>query len=119
MFSELDSNIKAEAIEKIFKVQLVMQQGPRDLEEDFAFEAPQEFEMTRPNQGGPSPSPAGSPMASPMGSPLFAGGGGPAMQRNRGPVDKSPYVKKQDEPGRNDPCPCGSGKKYKKCHGAT
>ncbi len=20
-------------------------------------------------------------------------------------------------PGRNDPCPCGSGKKYKKCHG--
>ena len=22
------------------------------------------------------------------------------------------------KPGRNDPCPCGSGKKYKKCHGA-
>lgn len=22
-------------------------------------------------------------------------------------------------PGRNDPCPCGSGRKYKKCHGAT
>jgi hypothetical protein len=21
--------------------------------------------------------------------------------------------------GRNDPCPCGSGKKYKKCHGAA
>jgi preprotein translocase subunit SecA len=21
-------------------------------------------------------------------------------------------------PGRNDPCPCGSGKKYKHCHGA-
>ncbi len=25
---------------------------------------------------------------------------------------------KAAEPGRNDPCPCGSGKKYKKCHGA-
>lgn len=23
------------------------------------------------------------------------------------------------QPGRNDPCPCGSGKKYKKCHGAA
>jgi uncharacterized protein len=23
------------------------------------------------------------------------------------------------QPGRNDPCPCGSGKKYKKCHGAS
>jgi preprotein translocase subunit SecA len=21
--------------------------------------------------------------------------------------------------GRNDPCPCGSGRKYKKCHGAS
>jgi hypothetical protein len=26
---------------------------------------------------------------------------------------------KTKEPGRNDPCPCGSGKKYKKCHGIT
>lgn len=25
---------------------------------------------------------------------------------------------RQDKVGRNDPCPCGSGKKYKKCHGA-
>ncbi|MEF8797944.1 MAG: SEC-C metal-binding domain-containing protein [Candidatus Bipolaricaulota bacterium] len=24
----------------------------------------------------------------------------------------------EDEPGRNDPCPCGSGKKYKYCCGA-
>ncbi|OYU77330.1 MAG: zinc chelation protein SecC, partial [Burkholderiales bacterium PBB5] len=23
-----------------------------------------------------------------------------------------------EQPGRNDPCPCGSGKKFKKCHGA-
>jgi len=27
-------------------------------------------------------------------------------------------VIKGDKVGRNDPCPCGSGKKYKKCHGA-
>ncbi len=25
----------------------------------------------------------------------------------------------EDIPGRNDPCPCGSGRKYKKCHGAA
>ncbi|SDM20410.1 preprotein translocase subunit SecA [Sediminibacillus halophilus] len=29
---------------------------------------------------------------------------------------KKPYVK-TDTVGRNDPCPCGSGKKYKNCHG--
>lgn len=31
---------------------------------------------------------------------------------------KSRTVVKEKEPGRNDPCPCGSGKKYKKCCGA-
>jgi preprotein translocase subunit SecA len=32
---------------------------------------------------------------------------------------KSETVKREGEKvGRNDPCPCGSGKKYKKCHGA-
>jgi SEC-C motif-containing protein len=31
---------------------------------------------------------------------------------------KSPTVRYETpRPGRNDPCPCGSGKKYKKCHG--
>ncbi len=33
-----------------------------------------------------------------------------------GPVKKRP-VTIDREPGRNDPCPCGSGKKYKHCHG--
>jgi preprotein translocase subunit SecA len=40
----------------------------------------------------------------------FAGSGGTNEQQ---PVSKGPKV------GRNDLCPCGSGKKYKKCHGAA
>lgn len=28
-----------------------------------------------------------------------------------------PFVRKAEKIGRNDPCPCGSGKKYKQCHG--
>lgn len=34
------------------------------------------------------------------------------------PVKKQP-IKKDAEVGRNEPCPCGSGKKYKNCHGAV
>lgn len=30
-----------------------------------------------------------------------------------------PYVREGPKIGRNEPCPCGSRKKYKKCHGAT
>ncbi len=35
--------------------------------------------------------------------------------------DARPVTIRRDQPkvGRNDPCPCGSGKKYKKCHGAS
>lgn len=42
------------------------------------------------------------------------------MVQSRGEVEerKKP-VRKGDKVGRNDPCPCGSGKKYKKCHGRT
>jgi preprotein translocase subunit SecA len=54
-----------------------------------------------------------------------------AMQRiteskaDAGEADEKPrpkqetVVRTQPKVGRNDPCPCGSGKKYKKCHGAT
>lgn len=30
-----------------------------------------------------------------------------------------PVVRSEPKVGRNDPCPCGSGKKFKKCHGAA
>jgi preprotein translocase subunit SecA len=32
---------------------------------------------------------------------------------------QQPVRKSEGKVGRNDPCPCGSGKKYKKCHGLT
>ena len=38
------------------------------------------------------------------------------LWRTLGP--KQETVRKEATPGRNDMCPCGSGKKYKKCHGA-
>src|SRR5699024_9835518 len=40
-----------------------------------------------------------------------SGGSGEGEQAQR-----KPYVRKE-RVGRNDPCPCGSGKKYKNCHG--
>jgi len=32
---------------------------------------------------------------------------------------REPIVRDEAKVGRNDPCPCGSGRKYKKCHGAN
>jgi preprotein translocase subunit SecA len=33
------------------------------------------------------------------------------------PAKERPFVREMGKIGRNDPCPCGSGKKYKQCHG--
>ncbi|MGM0437088.1 MAG: preprotein translocase subunit SecA [Bacillota bacterium] len=40
-----------------------------------------------------------------------------AQQQNTNKQQKQQTVVKPEEPGRNDPCPCGSGKKYKRCCG--
>ena len=36
----------------------------------------------------------------------------------RAPGERLPQLNKPSDPGRNDPCPCGSGKKFKRCHEA-
>ena len=53
------------------------------------------------------------------GAVAAAGGRGPRPARAGGD-DAVVRTVRRDSPkiGRNDPCPCGSGKKYKKCHGA-
>jgi preprotein translocase subunit SecA len=52
--------------------------------------------------------------------PTIESGGG-AVQAAGAQVSSEPQPVRRAEPkvGRNEPCPCGSGKKYKKCHGAT
>jgi len=39
------------------------------------------------------------------------------IKDNQDPVQSQQRVSPTNKVGRNDPCPCGSGKKYKKCHG--
>jgi preprotein translocase subunit SecA len=56
---------------------------------------------------------AGSAGASAPRGPMI-GGGMPAAA----PAPTGTFQRQMPKVGRNDPCPCGSGKKYKKCHGA-
>ena len=84
MFASMMGRIKSDALERLFKFQLVRGEQPEP-----ESEAPKPDQLSL-NRGGES---AAAP-----------------QQRT---------VQRADEKvGRNDPCPCGSGKKYKKCHGA-
>jgi preprotein translocase subunit SecA len=40
-----------------------------------------------------------------------------AATADEAPPPAAPFVRSGEKVGRNDPCPCGSGKKYKQCHG--
>jgi preprotein translocase subunit SecA len=43
--------------------------------------------------------------------------GGPVALGSGATADTQPFVRSTQKVGRNDPCPCGSGKKFKQCHG--
>jgi preprotein translocase subunit SecA len=81
----------------------------------------------RPAPRKPTPMTLNAPSAaatSPFGAIRGSGGGVAAVAEPPRPAraggDDVVRQVKREEPkvGRNDPCPCGSGKKYKKCHGA-
>src|SRR6266550_4361027 len=50
---------------------------------------------------------------------LVGGGGGGGSTAGAGGAASATAVNPYAGVGRNDPCPCGSGKKFKKCHGAA
>jgi preprotein translocase subunit SecA len=82
------------------------------------------------NEGDAAPPPVRTPVRRPPPMTLSAGSAppasgrspmtGPPMPARTGGDDAPVKPIRRDEPkiGRNDPCWCGSGKKYKKCHGA-
>jgi len=66
---------------------------------------------TGPSGGAGASAAAASRPRIPGGMTTTTNRGGDGQPVPRQPVRVGPTV------GRNDPCPCGSGKKYKKCHG--
>jgi preprotein translocase subunit SecA len=76
--------------------------------------------MTGPAGGLPGASRRQTPMVAskPAADGLVTASEPPPPSIQRGPEPAfaaNPYA----SVGRNDPCPCGSGKKFKKCHGAA
>ncbi len=81
-----------------------------------------------PGDSGTAPAPAAAPppttsrgdaeLFAPTGGQAPGAGARPAVSSSAGPL-RAPAAAGMANVGRNDPCPCGSGKKFKKCHGAA
>ncbi len=78
---------------------------------------PQIIGAPLPRAGAP---PGQKQQASKAASSPYSGAPAPSnpLQRGGAPTAGRPVVKTEEKIGRNEPCPCGSGKKYKKCCGA-
>ena len=114
MFDQLTSSIKDEVIEFLFKIQAVREEKVTTVMN------PSRQEFLHPEAGGMAsagPTPTQAPEV-PLAPTRKNVGPPPAGSRSTEDEALQPYHRDQPKVGRNEPCPCGSGKKYKKCHGA-
>jgi preprotein translocase subunit SecA len=91
LFQEMLDRIDTTTIRSLFNLHIVSEEPPEALRARRGPRRPTPLTFTGPNQGA---APAGE---------------------EAGKIKT--VVRDQPKVGRNEPCPCGSGKKYKKCHG--
>ena len=109
MFEAMLNNLNVKALSTLMRGQIHVQQRPAEEEQqrqpqvrEAMPERPTDYSRYRTSKEENLPGEAAQRQAAGM----------PQGQRPRPePIKAGPKI------GRNDPCPCGSGKKYKACHG--
>jgi preprotein translocase subunit SecA len=92
MFAEMLARFEADVVDKLYSVQIATEEDVERMEERRR-RAAQQKQMVMAHA---------------------------STQADGDEAQPQPTVKRTaDKVGRNDPCPCGSGKKYKKCHGRS
>ncbi len=94
MFSAMLENIKHDVVCIVSRVQIRAEEDVEAIEEQRRSDAPRQYQHPEAGGMGLAEEPQGE-----MGEP------------------RKPVVREGRKIGRNEPCPCGSGKKYKQCHG--
>ena len=92
MFSEMLDQIKHDTISTLARIRIQNEQDIQRMEEQRRAEQSMDFNKSENNS-------------------LFK------QSDNKKKNNSSPFIRSEKKVGRNDPCPCGSGKKYKHCCG--
>ncbi|MEL0068211.1 MAG: preprotein translocase subunit SecA [Gammaproteobacteria bacterium] len=101
LFTQLLDDVKSEVISILSKVKVQSQSDVEKVDDQRRQQAENKYVNYQHAQASAIDEAAGS-------SP---------EQPEQKPAAQTPYVRGGRKVGRNDPCPCGSGKKYKQCHG--
>jgi preprotein translocase subunit SecA len=99
MFGAMLDLIKHDTISILSRVRIQSQEDVEKMEAQRRAAQAMEFRHAEASALGQQKGPAGQ-----------GGGAAPAAAA-------TPFVRSAKKVGRNEPCPCGSGKKYKQCHG--
>ena len=119
MFEELGQLIRSEVVSLLFHAEVTpgdadaLQEEMQGFEEDgdgYAYEH-QSLAGSEAIAAAGATATVGAATAGAVAAGTVGGGGGSVATKQR-------VSSEFEKVGRNDPCPCGSGKKYKKCHGA-
>jgi preprotein translocase subunit SecA len=125
LFEEMLASFKSQVVSILSKVQ-IREEDSELLEQQRREQAERQEQQARAIHSQMAPM---APMAA-QGN--VAGGSAPAALAGRQPMpgqppaepqsegnqaSSQPFVRGERKVGRNEPCPCGSGKKFKQCHG--
>jgi preprotein translocase subunit SecA len=95
MFNSLLTHIKQEVVTILAKVQVTREEDVQAIDEQRQAPVEMHYEHAEANSAFVE-----------------------EQEADTDPVNKEqPFIREGHKVGRNDPCPCGSGKKYKQCHG--
>ena len=97
MFSEMLDRVKRDTVSILSRVQIRTEEEVEALERQRREAAKMKFQHAE--------------------APAATGSSAPAPASRPEPPQHEPFVRDHPKVGRNEPCPCGSGKKYKQCHG--
>jgi preprotein translocase subunit SecA len=113
MFEELNAAIREEVVLQLFHMQVTIEDAEQ-------LQAAQEAQAVNGNLSYQHDSIAGAQAigAAAAAAGELLGDGDGARAPGEEPLAVQRVVSERDKIGRNDPCWCGSGKKFKKCHGA-
>jgi preprotein translocase subunit SecA len=102
LFEAMMSRLREAVTSQLMRVEIVQQQPEEQPTQQLPY---MEAHKVDPTTGEDELAPALAPM--------LAGNGNGGAQAERNPNNPASWGKV----GRNEPCPCGSGKKFKHCHG--
>ncbi|HET7559711.1 MAG TPA: preprotein translocase subunit SecA [Limnochordia bacterium] len=107
MFTAMTDSIQSDAVRNLFRIEVQSEEQRKAAEEKARKEAEERMRHLSTNRTADGAVVGGEAAA-------IGGQNAAATADGNGVVQR----RVEEKVGRNDPCPCGSGKKYKKCHGA-